>query len=152
MGRSAGVRCIHTHTYIYRESYWPQHASETTWHFIRTGPSLPFLSAHASPGILRSSRAGAAPGVPPTRSAAWRVQPPWVSLAGHRPRTKGRWVIRGVTRLPRWDSAVAIIQQLAGVAGCVWGSCRRVDVKVLKLNLPNIKNMWECNYIDLNEI
>lgn len=92
--------------------------------------SLPFLSVLASPGILHSSRAGAAPGVPPAQSAAWRVQPPWVSLAGHRPRTKGRWVIRGVTRLPRWDSAVAIIQQLAAVACCVWGSYRRVVVQI----------------------
>lgn len=92
--------------------------------------TLPFLSVLASPGTLRSNRAGAVPAAPLVRSAAWRVQPPWVSLAGHRTRTKGRWVIRGLTRLPRWDSAVAIIQQLADAACCVWGSCRRVVIEI----------------------
>lgn len=92
--------------------------------------TLPFLSVLASPGILRSNRAGAVPAAPLVRSAAWRVQPPWVSLAGHRTRTKGRWVIRGLTRLPRWDSAVAIIQQLVDAACCVWGSCRRVVIEI----------------------
>lgn len=95
----------------------------THWHNMalqlqRT--NLPSPSVLASPGTLRSSRVGAAPAVPPAQGAAWRVQPPWVSLAEHRQRTKGCRVIRRVTRLPRWDSAVAIIQQLAGVA-VSWG-------------------------------
>lgn len=114
-GESAGVRCIHTLTTPIYNMHWNNMA------LYLHGGDLPFLSVRASPGILHSSRAGAAPGVPLARSAAWRVQPPWVSLAGHRSRTKGRWVIRGVTRLPRWDSAVAIIQQLVGVSCSVWG-------------------------------
>lgn len=69
------------------------------------GLDLPFPSVLASPGSPRSSRVGAGNGGPPSRSAAWRVQPPWVSQAGHWLRTKG--LIRGPTRLPRWDSVLA---------------------------------------------
>lgn len=66
-GGSAGAThtCIYTHT-----DHQPQHAAGTTWHWLMHRASLPSPSVLASPGTPRSSRAGAAPGVPPARSAA----------------------------------------------------------------------------------
>lgn len=71
---------------------WPPACTDTR---ARGGWNPPSLSVPASPGSLRSNRAGAASGGSPSRSAAWRVRPPWVPQPGHRARTKGRWGIRG---------------------------------------------------------
>lgn len=114
--------CAYTHTLT----------SYTAIHNACIGDNMALRSAHranppspsvpASPGIPRSSRAVAASGARPSRSAAWRERPP-LSVAGWAP-TEDKGALSnsgGVTRLPRWDSAVAIIQQLAAVACCVWG-------------------------------
>lgn len=78
---------------------------------------LPSPSVPSSPGVLRSSRAGAARGVPPARAAVWRVQPPWVSLAGHGGQRGSEWSGGGGDDTPSFDEIVPCVNPTAG-----WGS------------------------------
>lgn len=73
-------------THTHRFTHWPPLFITCNWNMAlgRHRENPPFLSVLAFQGILRSSMAGAAPGVQPARSVAWRLQPP-LNVAGWAP-------------------------------------------------------------------